>query len=251
MKVDTLSCSRPKPNLTLKALRNNGTFTEGPTGSGGDGHTNLAEQIVLIIACEHLALSLHSSCYSFKATSNPSKLVANNSKLRNQSSRAVGSPPPQHLPPLSLKGAGFLCTANLIRLKRRWNKMLWRFSSTPCLGSDLAWPRSSCLPFLLAPYTPEVLSEGNELQEQAKFSLSRPGCAAGVFPEFFFHLLVLPNAALLSHHLGCFLLPPAELGSWTCVIVGCSSSPMSSVRTGIVSPSGAPVPGIGQATGLH
>ena len=98
---------------------------------------------------------------------------------------------------------------------------------------------------------PQVLSEGNELQEQAKFSLSRPGCAVGVFPEFFFYLLVLPNAALLSHHLGCFLLPPAELGSQTCVIVGCSSSPMSSVRTGTVSPSGAPVPGIGQATGLH
>ena len=152
MKVDTLSWSRPKLNLTLKALRNNGTFTEGLTGSGGDGHTNLAEQIVLIIACEHLALSLHSSCYSFKATSNPSKPVANNSKLRNQSSRAVRSLPPQHLPPLSLKGAGFLCTANLIRLKKRWNKMLWRFSSTPCLGSDLAWPRSSCLPLLLAPY---------------------------------------------------------------------------------------------------
>ena len=49
--------------------------------------------------------------------------------------------------------------------------MLWWFSSTPWLGSDLAWPRSSCLPFPLAPYTPEVLSEGNELQEQAKFSL--------------------------------------------------------------------------------
>lgn len=162
MKLD-MSYSLPKVNLTLKALRNNGTFTEGFTGSGGNGHINLAEQIVLIITCEHLALSLHSSCYSFQAMSNPSKLVANNSKLRNQSSRAVCFPPPQHLPPLNLKGVGFQCIANLIRLKKRWNKMLWWFSSTPWLGSDLAWPRSSCLPFPLAPYTSEVLSEGNEL----------------------------------------------------------------------------------------
>ena len=194
---------------------------------------------------------MNTSCYSFQATSNPSKLATNNSKLRNQGSRAVRFPPPRHLPPLNLKGVRFLCIANLIRFKKRWNKMLWWFSSSPWLGSDLAWPRSSCLPFPLAPYTPEVLSEGNELQEQAKFSLSRPWCAVGVFPEFFFCLLVLPNTAQLSHYLGCFLLPPAELGSQTCVIVGCSSSSLSSVRTGIVSPPGSPVPGIGQATGLH
>ena len=56
MKLDMLSYSLPQLNLTLKALRNNGTFTEGFTGSGGDGHINLAEKIVLIITCEHLLL---------------------------------------------------------------------------------------------------------------------------------------------------------------------------------------------------
>lgn len=111
--------------------------------------------------------------------------------------------------------------------------------------------QGSCLPFPLAPYIRSTEWRKWTLGT-SQFSLSKPWWTAGVFPEFFFpSLLILPNHAQLSHHLGCFLLPPAELGSQTYVIVGCSRSSMSSVRTGIVSPSGSPVPGIRQATGLN